>query len=64
MDYSLHGVPALITKVWGAIDDKKYGKLIYNQSWLELKTRVCDECYLLFTQVDIETDYVREMKEF
>ncbi|KRX07748.1 hypothetical protein PPERSA_07498 [Pseudocohnilembus persalinus] len=63
-DYSLHNVPALITKVWGALSDEKYLVLKQNQSWLRNVTKVCDECYLKFTETFLEGNYKRQMKRY
>jgi len=44
-------IPDIITKVWGRLSEEKYQKLKSNPSWLELSTRVCDECYITFTSM-------------
>jgi len=35
--------------VWGKISKEKYDIQKKNPSWLNLTTKVCDECYLKFT---------------
>lgn len=44
-------IPDIITKVWGRLSEEKYNKLKSNPSWLELSTRVCDECFITFTSM-------------
>ncbi len=54
-DFELIRIPALITKVWGAISMKEFENLKKNPSWMELTTKVCDKCYCMCTKVAIET---------
>ncbi|KRX00119.1 hypothetical protein PPERSA_07226 [Pseudocohnilembus persalinus] len=56
-------IPGLILKLWGKISEETYQSLKQNISWLQLPTKVCDECYLLFTQVMIENKNERESKK-
>ena len=55
-------MPALVVKVWGNLTAANYSKIKGNRSWLELTTKVCDECYLDYTKCSLETDFIRETK--
>ncbi len=44
-------VPKIITKIWGKMSEEKFNRLKANPSWLELTTRVCDKCFVKFTQM-------------
>lgn len=57
------GIPGLILKVWGKISQEDYAELKTNHSWLNLTTKICDECYVKFTQVKIESEIERKTRE-
>lgn len=61
-DIDLNMMPALVVKVWGNLTAANYQKIKGNRSWLELTTKVCDECYLEYTKSSLETDFIRETK--
>lgn len=48
-------VPGLLMKVWGKISYEKYQMMKKNNSWLDLTTKVCDDCYVYFTAAVTET---------
>jgi len=62
-EIDIDNVPALITKVWGGMSKQKFNILKNNSSWLKICTKVCDDCYLKFTRVEIENSYIRQAKQ-
>ncbi|CAD8045622.1 unnamed protein product [Paramecium sonneborni] len=55
-------VPALILKVWGKLSEDKYKLLKFNPSWRQLKTQVCLDCYLKYTECCNLTQFERKVK--
>lgn len=56
-------IPGLLMKVWGKLSEDKYQLMKNNSSWLDMTTRVCDDCYLKFTTAVTESIEERKAKE-
>ena len=56
------GIPTVILKVWGNINLSKYKMLKNNPTWMNLSTKVCDECYIELTRLTFESQYERNVK--
>ncbi|EGR31604.1 mitochondrial processing peptidase beta, putative [Ichthyophthirius multifiliis] len=51
-------VPALIFKLWKNITPQIYKKLKNNHSWLQLTTKVCEQCYIEYTEGTLESTFI------
>ncbi|CAK58493.1 unnamed protein product (macronuclear) [Paramecium tetraurelia] len=58
--FNFNHIPPLILKVWGKINEEKYQQLQQNQSWKDLTTQVCLDCFLQYTQQCEQTQFERK----
>ncbi|CAD8141628.1 unnamed protein product [Paramecium pentaurelia] len=58
--FNFNHIPPLILKVWGKINEEKYQQLQNNQSWKDLTTQVCLDCFLQYTQCCEQTLFERK----
>ncbi|KRX07881.1 hypothetical protein PPERSA_10269 [Pseudocohnilembus persalinus] len=59
--YDFNKIPNIIQKVWGPMSFQKFEKLSENFTWLQQKTKVCDDCYLDYTRYAVESDIERKV---
>lgn len=52
----IKNLPAIFERIWGAIRKDKWDSLIKNPSWLNLEVKICEQCYILFTDCSYGVD--------
>ena len=56
-------IPGIVLKIWGKMNEAKYGLLKKNPSWLKIKVNVCMDCFMKFTSTAVESVVDREVIE-
>ena len=54
--YQIRNLPAIFERIWGHIRKDKWNSLVKNPSWLNLEVKLCECCYVKFTDCSYGTD--------